>query len=919
MKRPFQSTQTDYVALTGASETTPWLQHTRWAELFRDRPLGIIASTAKQPASQWSRNYLLGQWKGFPMWSSAETEAQLQIILHGLDLMFDRARATLDRTPYISRCWLNTFAKDAFWPHGFQVIPSFKRYLAIWKRFICFVFRVLQYPSWQRKEVYNLRLGSKEIKMMQHVLYLAVELQLGEDGHVSDSSDSEDDESCCQDCHYDWEIPPDSDNTDIDQDIDTSIDDAEELGEEQIPGSEESHFHLPNGYWLQLSEALFQLSMMFWTHQDPAGNMSSSAIIYYTAVMGIQQRSLTFNSAYNSTSELAGLMWIGRLLFLEYALPVYSYATLAYEWPCRDHYPSQPDRLDAIRKKYLIRGCYTPFGEIIELKAFAKSIVKREGIPGNLSWDPDGQSFTIGHDTTFKLSEFCATHCKAIKLVRERVDEMMLGLEMDIDIDEIQDDLTCRKAGWSFIQDAKNKLADTWERLADTLRSSSFRGKPFIKGTNWQVDTCIAYLNAGTELSKLTFAASHLSGGLPGRGTEIATIRYINTTLAVRNVFFRGGQIVIIISYNKARASNNYAFYIVRYLPRELSQSLLRYIAIIRPVLGFIAKQLEVPHWSKSEFFFPDPQGKNRHLTSTQASGILRSLTQNLTTPWTLSSYRQAALAIAKRYLSTLVEKSNFYHPTEATNPLRMFAAGAGHHPRMLLTSYAIDKALPSRLQPELLEMYYRLSKIWQDWNQEYNQRNMESVEPASRSQKRDKMDTGPEGLERQPKRSKKGHSTINKDTDKLGDSFIYNARHRIVICVSCGSMIQPGAKSFYSHLNSVHCITGSACKALLERFQTYELCPFDKLHIPTESVAQIPGLTVFKGFRCNICPETPRLSYFTISGNKIRDHLAVHNMDIAPILAEHLQRFQSCYLQTFSSAKGKIKYFEIQPSQNQG
>lgn len=161
---------------------------------------------------------------------------------------------------------------------------------------------------------------------------------------------------------------------------------------------------------------------------------------------------------------------------------------------------------------------------------------------------------------------------------------------------------------------------------------------------------------------------------------------------------------MIIISYNKARASNNYAFYIVRYLPKELSRSILKYLAIIRPVLGFIARQLKVPDWSESEFFFPDPHGKNRHLTSTQASNVIRHLTQDLAAPWTLSSYRQAALAFAKRYLSTLVKKSNFYHPTEATNPLRMFAAGAGHHPRMLLTSYAIDKALPSRLQPELLE-----------------------------------------------------------------------------------------------------------------------------------------------------------------------------------------------------------------------
>jgi hypothetical protein len=143
MKRPFECTQTGYFTATGTSVTTPWIQHTRWAELFRDRSLGIIVATAKQPASQWSRNYLLGQWQGFSMWSSAETEAQLQIILYGLDLMFDGARVTLDCTPYISRCWLNTFAKDAFCPHGFQVIPSFERYLAIWKRFICFIFRVL--------------------------------------------------------------------------------------------------------------------------------------------------------------------------------------------------------------------------------------------------------------------------------------------------------------------------------------------------------------------------------------------------------------------------------------------------------------------------------------------------------------------------------------------------------------------------------------------------------------------------------------------------------------------------------------------------------------------------------------------------------------------------------------------------------
>ncbi|EWZ29404.1 uncharacterized protein FOBCDRAFT_277007 [Fusarium oxysporum Fo47] len=164
------------------------------------------------------------------------------------------------------------------------------------------------------------------------------------------------------------------------------------IGEEDNPMQDESEFGLLSGPWLELSEALFQLSMMFWTYRDPAGDMSSSTIIYYTAVMGIQRRSMSYHSAHNSTPGLAALMWIGRALFLEYALPLYRYSTLAYHWPSRDQYSSQPERLEAIRQKYLMRGCYTPFGELIELKAFAKSIVRQEDMPGNLSWAPDGGS-----------------------------------------------------------------------------------------------------------------------------------------------------------------------------------------------------------------------------------------------------------------------------------------------------------------------------------------------------------------------------------------------------------------------------------------------------------------------------------------------------------------------------------------------
>ncbi|KAL5611084.1 hypothetical protein FOBRF1_007201 [Fusarium oxysporum] len=615
------------------NETTPWLQHTRWPDLFRNRSLEVISTTAQQPDFVQGQDYLLGKWKESSVESSAEAEAQLRILLHGVDIMFNRVMATMARTSYTSRCWLNTYSRNDFWPHPFRAVLCLKRYISVWKRLICFVFRVLGFKERQRQQLYNFKLGLKEEKMMHYILFLASQLPSREQGHSRRQPVEDDELSHASSDESDGE-------TDFEEDASIGIDDSSQY---------QSEFLLPSRPWLELSEALFQLSMMFWTHQDPAGDMSSSVIIYYTAVMGIQRRSMSYYPAHNSTGGLAALMWVGRVLFLEYALPLYSYTTLAYHWPSRDQYHSQPERLEAIRQRYLVRGCYTPFGELIELKAFAKSIVRQEGMPGNLSWAPDGRSFVVGNDKEVKLSDFCKTYHKAIALVEEQVEEMMLGLKPNFNLDIVRDDLNCRKAGWSFLQKPENKLSDAREMLINKLRTSQFRGKPFATASHWCPDTCLAYLNLGLDLNKSAFAALQISGGLPGRGSEVTSIRCVNTELTMRNVFFYGGRMIIVISYNKARASNNYSFYIVRYLPANLSLSLLKYLAMIRPTIDFLSTALKMPHYKCNEFLFQDPSGRQKHLSSAQASGILKYLTRDLVTPWTLFLYRQASLAISKR------------------------------------------------------------------------------------------------------------------------------------------------------------------------------------------------------------------------------------------------------------------------------
>lgn len=79
--------------------------------------------------------------------------------------------------------------------------------------------------------------------------------------------------------------------------------------------------------------------MTFWTLRSPTRDLSASTLIHFTSVLGIHRHALSYRSAYSYTPVLSALIWIGQLLFLEYALPLRAYQTLAWPWPSRDNYP----------------------------------------------------------------------------------------------------------------------------------------------------------------------------------------------------------------------------------------------------------------------------------------------------------------------------------------------------------------------------------------------------------------------------------------------------------------------------------------------------------------------------------------------------------------------------------------------------
>ncbi|KAH7327563.1 hypothetical protein BKA65DRAFT_435308 [Rhexocercosporidium sp. MPI-PUGE-AT-0058] len=95
--------------------------------------------------------------------------------------------------------------------------------------------------------------------------------------------------------------------------------------------------------------------MTFWTFRSTTGDVAPLVLVHFTSILGIHRRALAYKSAYSYTPILSALIWIGRLLFLEYALPLHAYSTLAWPWPARDSYADQTERLEQIRVKYLLR------------------------------------------------------------------------------------------------------------------------------------------------------------------------------------------------------------------------------------------------------------------------------------------------------------------------------------------------------------------------------------------------------------------------------------------------------------------------------------------------------------------------------------------------------------------------------------
>lgn len=163
----------------------------------------------------------------------------------------------------------------------------------------------------------------------------------------------------------------------------------------------------------------------------------------------------------------------------------------------------------------------------------------------------------------------------------------------DIPWDALEDDWSDTRIGHSFLSDDRNPwpvngarwLAERISRYPDKKRQwfqepKAPEGNPVREKAAKQFDGLVE------QLRGRLLVLCHLTGGQPGRSTEILGIRHVNTRHGgTRNIMIVNKMVCFITGYHKRYRESNKLKMVFRFLPREVGELVIWYLWLVRSVM----------------------------------------------------------------------------------------------------------------------------------------------------------------------------------------------------------------------------------------------------------------------------------------------------------------------------------------------
>jgi hypothetical protein len=504
--------------------------------------------------------------------------------------------------PILSWLKIHTVTEPLSRPFSFLgTSQSRNRYRRIWKQFMAFVLRVFRLGPALSQEILYIMLEPDHCQQLEQIWAyanqctartphdrpsIAVEVPSAPisnapsgDPNWSELQNTEDVSSAESDDGTDY--------TEVEDNFTPYGSDNEKAGRKSsdVTLADERSLTCSSASQGPLLEMLFKLCVLFITQTFADGQPQSSILVYFSGILGISSNGGHFLPAGLFTTHLSALIYIQRLLFLEYALPYREYSYLG--WSCRpldDHIT----QLETVRRRYMLPGSLTPLREFQNLRLFGKRQALLDPPSVFVHWSPDGNTVSL-ENMAITLDAFRALPEYFIREAEENCNALLLNIRPSIDLDAIQDSLVNSRPDQSFVHNPANKLQDRYLLLAEQAATRS--GLGLIRGGEWQPDAIHRYMLQHEQLLECIAGILMTASRQTPRLKELVGIEYTNGPSTERAIYIYQGKVMLLTRHSKSKRSTGREFIVARFLPHRAACVLFLYLVYIRPFAELLYRE----------------------------------------------------------------------------------------------------------------------------------------------------------------------------------------------------------------------------------------------------------------------------------------------------------------------------------------
>lgn len=260
------------------------------------------------------------------------------------------------------------------------------------------------------------------------------------------------------------------------------------------------------------------------------GDIYESVIVGFFAVAAIDTAKNVLREAHLYGTLLPGFVKVSQMLVIQRAVLGVGKGEVTYP----------AELLYEMREKILVYSTRSPFSWACRLRAYAKKVRDTMTSLGFISWTDDGAAVSykdVNYLTMIRLRDFVRLE---VHKAQDQLEELLLphheehreDLGIDFQMHRVTDDASVSRWSWNFLQSERNRGGPLPARdtcLFERVLDEDWLGDQFLKREGadrlrWRPMAVERYKARVQDFLESLLLLIHITGGQPGRGTELTSL-----------------------------------------------------------------------------------------------------------------------------------------------------------------------------------------------------------------------------------------------------------------------------------------------------------------------------------------------------------------------------------------------------------